>query len=156
MSAAEKLLNAKPIMQEFTHDQALACLCQRLPIEFNPTKYAFHTTERKQVEGHMQVYLKIDAAFKSMTTVSASEPLLSEAAYCIMARENFDPVKSFKSVLEGFAVHKGGHDEYFALLLLILARDKAVGPPDTSGRPLRQNRFFDTASSSLDICSEKC
>jgi hypothetical protein len=33
-----------------------------------------------------------------------------------------------------------------ALLLLILARDKAVGPPDENGHPQSQLRFFDFAS----------
>ncbi|KIM74987.1 hypothetical protein PILCRDRAFT_13928 [Piloderma croceum F 1598] len=146
MFAAEKLLNAELITRELTHNQTLACLCQRLPIEFNPTKYTSHAMERRQVEGHMRVCLKINAAFESMVTVSASEPLLSEAAYCIVAQETFNSVKSFKSVLGGFVIHKGDHGEYLAPLLLTLARDKAVDPPDRSGCPLRQNRFFDAAS----------
>lgn len=93
----------------------------------------------------MRVCLKIDAAFESMETVSASEPLLSEAAYAIMTRQSFNALKSFKSVLEGFAVHKGDRGEFLALLLLTLARDEAVGPPDKDGRP-QQHRFFDFAS----------
>jgi hypothetical protein len=78
-----------------------------------------------------------------MTTVSASEPLLSEAAYAIMERALFDAPKMFKAVLEGFAVHKGDRGEFVGLLLLILARDKAVGPPGHDGRPI--HRFFNTA-----------
>jgi hypothetical protein len=78
-------------------------------------------------------------------TVSASEPLLSEAAYAVMARETFDPLKAFKSVMEGFTVHQGDRGEYLALLLLILAHDKAVGPPDENGHPQSQLRFFDFA-----------
>ena len=122
----------------------LACLSQRLPIQFNSTTYISQTTERKQVEGHMRVCLKIDAAFQSMETVSSSEPLLSEAAYVIMARETFDPLKSFKSLLEGFAIHQDDRGEFLALLLLTLARDKAVGLPDNTGHPER--RFFPLAS----------
>jgi hypothetical protein len=142
--AVEKLLNADHNTRDLTQDQMLACLSQRLPIQFNSTTYISQTAERKQVEGHMRVCLKIDSTFESMETVSSSEPLLSEAAYVIMAHKSFDTLKSFKSVLEGFAIHKGDRGEFLALLLLTLARDQAVGPPDKNGHPNR--RFFDCAS----------
>jgi hypothetical protein len=93
----------------------------------------------------MRVCLKIDSAFHSMTTVSASEPLLSEAAYVMMQRPLFDAPKMFKAVLEGFAVHKGDRGEFVGLLLLILARDKAVGSPGHDGHPMSIHRFFNTA-----------
>jgi hypothetical protein len=88
----------------------------------------------------MRVCLEINATFESMETVSPSEPLFSEAAYVIMVQKSFDPLKSFKSVLEGFAIHKGDRGELLALLLLTLARDQAVGPPVNNGRP--KCRFF--------------
>ena len=113
-------------------------------MQFQSTTYISQTAERKQVEGHLRVCLKIDAAFQSMETVSSSEPLLSEAAYAIMARKSFDPLKSFKSLLEGFAVHEGDRGGFLALLLLTLARDQAVGPLDNNGRPAC--RFFSFAS----------
>jgi len=141
--AVGKLLNANPSTQYFTEDQMLACLSQRLPIEFYSTNYISQSAERKQVEGHMRVCLNIDAGFQSMTTVSSSEPLLSEAAYVIMSRESFDVLKCFKTILEGFAVHKGDRGEFLALLLLTLARDQAVGLPNDDGRP--QRRFFNFA-----------
>jgi hypothetical protein len=72
MFAAAKLINANPNTQELTLDQAMACLFQRLPIEFNSTTDISRATQRKQVEGHMRVCLKIDAGFESMETVSAS------------------------------------------------------------------------------------
>ncbi|KAF8319201.1 hypothetical protein F5887DRAFT_378307 [Amanita rubescens] len=145
--AVGKLLNANPSTEYFTEDQMLACLSQRLPIKFNSTTYISHA-ERKQVEGHMRVCLNIDDGFQSMTTVSPSEPLLSEAAYVIMSRKSFDVLKCFKTVLDGFAVHKGDRGEFLALLLLTLARDKAVGPPDDEGRPKchPKQRYFDFAS----------
>jgi hypothetical protein len=140
MFAATKLVNGDPNTQELTLDQAIACLSQRLPIEFNSTTYISRVTQRKQVEGHMRVCLKVDAGFESMETVSASEPLLAEAAYAIMVRKSFDAVNAFKPIFEGFAVHKGDRGEFLALLLLTLARDSAVGAPDKYGRP--QQRFF--------------
>jgi len=69
----------------------------------------------------MRVCLKIDTAFESMITVSASEPLLSEAAYSIMAQPSFNVPKAMKSVLEGFSINKGDRGEF--LVILIVARD---------------------------------
>jgi hypothetical protein len=109
-----------------------------------PQPMPLKPAEMKQVEGHLRVCLQVDATFESMQTVSSSEPLLSEAAYVIMAREFFDPVRAFKSILEGFAVHKGDRGEFLVLLLLTMARDKAVGPPHHKGHPER--RFFKLTS----------
>lgn len=67
--------------------------------------------------------------------MSASEPLLSEAAYSIMARTLFSVFKAMKSVLRGFSIDKGEHGEYLILLLFTVARDKAAGPPTTAGSP---------------------
>ncbi len=60
---------------------SLACLSQRLPIEFNSTNHLSQEKGRKQVEGRMRVCLKIDAAFETMTTTSSSEPILSEGGW---------------------------------------------------------------------------
>jgi hypothetical protein len=48
-----KLLNADYTTEELSDDQALVCLFQRFPIEFNSTNYLSQEKERKQVEGHM-------------------------------------------------------------------------------------------------------
>ena len=144
--AATRLFNAEPDkVEELTDDQRLACLSQRIPLEFNSTTYIAQANERKQVEGHMRVCLKIDAAFESMITVSASEPLLSEAAYSIMAQASFNVPKAMKSVLEGFSINKGDRGEFLVMLLLIVARDKVVGPPVEHGLPAG-SRIIDVAS----------
>jgi hypothetical protein len=65
-----------------------------LPIEFNSTNYLSQEKEREQVEGHMRVCLKIDAAFETMTTTSSSEPILSEAAYFVMQRGSLNAPKA--------------------------------------------------------------
>ena len=83
-----------------------------LPFSAHPPRiqlyYIAQANERKQVEGHMRVCLKIDAAFENMITVSASEPLLSEAAYSMMAQTSFNVQKAMKSVLEGFSTFLSG------------------------------------------------
>lgn len=137
---------AKEVVEEFSDDQKLACLSQRFPIEFNSTNYIEQSKERTQVEGHMRVCLKIDGAFQTMTTASSSEPILSEAAYFLMTRDqSFNAAKALKSVMEGFAIAKGDRGEYLVLLLLTLARDATVGPPTIYGRPKRTNCFFSLA-----------
>ncbi|KDR72947.1 hypothetical protein GALMADRAFT_228637 [Galerina marginata CBS 339.88] len=126
-------------------DQSFACLSQRFPIEFVSANYISHA-EKKQVEGHLRVCAKIEANFRSMTSLAPSEPLLSEAAYAVMARGRFDPLSTFKSILEGFSVHKGDRGEFLVLLLFTLARDLAVGPPNELGHPRSGRRFFGFAS----------
>ena len=143
--AVAKLLNADYNTKKLSNNQALACLSQRLPIEFNSTNYLSQEKEREQVEGYMRVCLKIDAAFESMTTTSSSEPILSEAAYFVMQTGSLNAPKALKSVMEGFSISKGDHGEFLVLLLLILVRDAAVGPPDELGRPIKGKRWFGLA-----------
>ena len=143
--AVAKLLNTDYTTKNISNTQALACLSQRLPVEFNSTNYLSQEKEREQVEGHMRVCLKIDAAFETMTTTSSSEPILSEAAYFVMQRGSLSAPKALKSVMEGFSISKGDRGEFLALLLLILARDATVGPPDELGRPIKGKRWFGLA-----------
>jgi hypothetical protein len=146
--AAMKLIGepygAKSVL---TDDQKLACLAQRLPIEFHSTTYTDQSKEMKQVEGHLRVCLRVDPGFESMTTVSASEPLLSEAAYWVMSNETFKPVEALKQVLSGFSVHKGDRGELVAMMLMTQARDSAIGRPSRLGKPKRRwvsvKKFFE-------------
>jgi hypothetical protein len=94
------------------------------------------------VEGHMRVCLKIDAAFETMTMTSSSEPILSEAAYFVMQKQSFNVPRALKSVMEGFSISKGDRGEFLVLLLLILARDKTVGPADEFCRPIKGRCWF--------------
>jgi hypothetical protein len=141
--ASAKLLLSDPFtVEELSSDQILACLSRRIPIEFNSTNYIARTKERRQVEGHMRVCLKIDADLENITTISSSEPLLSEAAYAIMQKPSFNGVKALQSIMGDFAVSKGDRGEFLVLLFLILARDKAVGPVNNLGRPQNGKRWF--------------
>lgn len=125
--AAAKLINA-PVhdLTKFTRAQKLACLSQRLPIIFNSTNYHSQEQEMKQVEAHMRVCLKIDSHNQSMTSLSPSEPILSEAAFALMQREDFNAPKALMSILRGFSIHKGDVGELLVLLLMTLARDSVV------------------------------
>ncbi|KAF9470654.1 hypothetical protein BDN70DRAFT_888887 [Pholiota conissans] len=114
---------------DLTKHQKLACLSQRLPIEFNSTNYVDQEKELQQVEGHVRVCLKANAGFDKLVTVSPSEPILSEAAYFIMSSSKIDIPATLFNTLDGFSVHKGDQGELLGMLLLVIARDKAVGPP---------------------------
>jgi hypothetical protein len=126
--AAAKLINV-PTMDnilELTLPRKLACLSQRLALEFHSTNYLDLEQEMEQVESHMRVCLKLDSSLHSMTTVSPSEPILAEAAYSLMQREDFNAPEALKSILHGFSIHKGDRGELLAMLLVTLARDAAV------------------------------
>jgi len=44
--------------------------------------------------------------------------------------------------MEGFVISKGDRGEFLVLLLMILARDATVGPPDELVRPIKGTRWF--------------
>ncbi len=79
-----------------------------------------------QVKAHMRVCLQVNADMTDMTTVSPSEPILSEAAFAIMQRDDFDAPKVFQEVLSRFGVHKGFRGEFVVLLFMTLSRDAVV------------------------------
>ncbi len=107
-------------------NQRLACLSQRMPIEFFSITDAAQSAEDEQVTSHMRVCLKVLAGFQGMITTSPSEPILSEAASEIMSSEGFDAPRALQEVMSGFSIHKGDRGEFIVMLLLTLARDNAV------------------------------
>ncbi|KAF8347959.1 hypothetical protein F5887DRAFT_672674 [Amanita rubescens] len=120
----------------------LACLAQRLPIEFHSVTYASKASELQLVEGHMRILLQLDAGLESLTTVSVSEPLLSEAAYWMMNPDTtFKAAEALKSCLDGYAIHKGDRGELLVMLLFTLARDRAIGDPNSVGQPISGRRW---------------
>jgi hypothetical protein len=144
--AATKLLNVHPQkVEELSDHHILACLSQRLPLKFHSASFISQARELKQVQDHMRVCLPFDADFESITTACSSEPLLSEAAYSIMAQPSFNAPKAFKSVLDGFSMKKGERGEFLVMLLFTIARDKVAGPPDERGIPTN-SRLIDVGT----------
>jgi len=122
----------------------LGCLAQRIPIEFLSAVYASQVSdvEREQVHSHMHVVLKVNHSFETMATTSPSELLLSEAAYFIMTTQaQFNATQASQTILNGFAVNKGELGELVVALLFTMARDEAVGPADSFGRPPNNQRW---------------
>jgi hypothetical protein len=143
--AGEKLLNGSQPVGPLTPEQELACLSQRMPIEFYSTTYNTRKQEQQQVEAHMRVCLKVLPGFESMVTITPSEPILSEAASDIMSTPNFDAPKALQRVLGGFAVHRGDRGEFVVMLLFTLSRDKAIltrSPSTANHRVFFINDFF--------------
>ena len=58
-----------------------------------------------------------------------------------MSAPSFKAADALKSILGGFSVDSGDRGELLAMLLLIMARDKAVGPPNDFGCPQHGARW---------------
>ncbi|KAL5521492.1 hypothetical protein ACEPAF_2240 [Sanghuangporus sanghuang] len=122
--AVIKLLNWTAIDDtwQINDEQMIACLCHRLPIEFqssSPFQYRF-------VENHMRICLRLDPEDQTMVSMSSSEPVLSEASFVVMKNCVEKILPAMKIILGGFSVNKGDRGELVALLILLLARDEAV------------------------------
>jgi hypothetical protein len=109
-----KLINEHPAkaVPGLKPHQRLACLAQRLAVEFNSTTHTGFLQEQERVEGHMRVCLRVEDGFESTKTVSPSEPILAEAAAAFMSGDyDFDAPEALKSVLEGFSINPGDRGE---------------------------------------------
>ncbi|KAL0953497.1 hypothetical protein HGRIS_014924 [Hohenbuehelia grisea] len=146
--AKQKLTNQhKGVPLKIDMDQATACLGFRLPFEFLSTTYISKDKEFKQVEGHLRICLKPNTESESMVTISPSEPFVSEAAASLLRNAQWDttgepvnPIEILKELMTGFSINAGDRGEFVALLLLTLARDRAVLQADPS--PPAKRIFF--------------
>jgi hypothetical protein len=141
--AAQKLCAGRSPGNSLDYIEGLACLAQRLPIEFHSVTYESKMTELELVRGHMRILLPLEAGLESLT-VSASEPLLSEAAYWMMNRDTpfkLNAVETLKSCLDLYAIHKDDRGELLVMLLFTLARDRAIGVPNGLGQPESGRRW---------------
>ncbi|KAG6820696.1 hypothetical protein H0H93_013215 [Arthromyces matolae] len=104
-------------------NQRLACLSRRLPIDFYPTSSNLQV-QKKQVDGHLRVCVRVGDHFENMVTTSPSEPLLSEVAARLLYPLSSHDVLS--KVMYGFDVNRGDRGEFIALQLLMDARDAVL------------------------------
>ncbi|KAH7890673.1 hypothetical protein F5I97DRAFT_1826747 [Phlebopus sp. FC_14] len=145
--AAKKLLGGIDYQGgPLTLSQKLACLAHRIPIEFLSSACTSRVgvEERTQVQAHMRVVLQVDDTLQTMVTASPSEPVLAEAAYWLMS--SFDIPDALEAILGRFSVNKGDRGELLVMLLCIMARDAAVGPPNRQGRPQNTHRWCSVPS----------
>jgi len=126
--AADKLLCVRGALHktEFNSDEKFAIFAARLPLDFNATSTSEKARETKFVEKHMRICLDVAPGFESVTTVSASEPLLAEAAELLMRRLTSSDVPRFLlREWESGGLSKGNRGEMVAALIFLLARDRA-------------------------------
>lgn len=102
----------------------LACLAVRFSLEFNPKTPQERSFEITQVEQHMRICLSATPGFHSLVTVSASEPLLAEAAS--IALPYTDVQRSLANALDTSCIHHGDRGELAAMVIIMAARDKAA------------------------------
>ncbi|THH17802.1 hypothetical protein EUX98_g9055 [Antrodiella citrinella] len=131
--AAKKLIWCDPLPSEYTFPHELAILSARLPIELMSSGVLPDSTkeeEMNQITNHMRICMSIDDSFHKITSLNPSEPIVSDAAYFLMNRQNlkapFNAPKVLLAVLDGVAVHRGDRGELVALLALTMARDRAA------------------------------
>ncbi|TFK66223.1 hypothetical protein BDN72DRAFT_860060 [Pluteus cervinus] len=122
------------LSMEFTLDptKQVACLFQRLPIEFYSTNHLAQESELELVEKHMRICLYMDKNRGSMRTVSPSEPILSEAAALVMHRSGMSPADVVKCIIQRYSINKGDRGELIVMLLFLAARDSVVMNQATS------------------------
>lgn len=114
------------LKESFNQDEKFAMLSTRLPLEFNAVTNQEKARENKYVEKHLRVCLDVAPGFESVATVSASEPLLAEAAEMLMQRFNpGDAPRVLLNEWESGGLSKGDRGEMVAALIFLLARDRA-------------------------------
>jgi hypothetical protein len=112
-----------------------AAIATRIPLEFSAISTRAVEQEMIQVEKHMRVCLSVRPGFTSAITVAASEPILAEAARDVMLEMN-SPEELLKALrLSG--MDKGDRGEMAAMLLLLLAYDKARRKAEKEAEEIR-------------------
>jgi hypothetical protein len=112
-----------------------AAIATRIPLEFNATNRKITEAEQIQVEKHLRVCIAVRPGFTGAVTVSASEPLLAEAARRVMIKEDYNPPQALLDALSTSGMDKGDRGELIAMLLLILGYDQARDKLDTQDDP---------------------
>ena len=100
----------------------------RLGLDFKASSWLDRASERTQVERHMRMCLAASDGFRTMVTISPSEPLLAEASAAVMREclgEKEAPTALLQHINSSY-LNAGDRGEIVGALLLLLARDKAV------------------------------
>lgn len=132
--------------------QMFTCVSQRLALVFDDRLSAEQLAEMRLVQDHLRlcIFTKIDPELSRLRahSHSGSEPLLAEAAYFATVLSAVDMTSALKAVLADLPVDITDGAQLAMCLLLILARDAAVGEPDKLGHPMpgphgRSGRIMD-------------
>jgi hypothetical protein len=107
--AEDKLWSAEfSKLSSLTNAQIYVILSQRLALNTNTTNSLIHLLNplhavksmHEQIENHMHVCVAIEDGIKTLHDVASSEPILSEAASCIMLMDKFSLHSALLLVLD--------------------------------------------------------
>lgn len=115
-------------LSDLSPDRRLACLAVRLGLDFRATGWVQQQSERTQVERHMRLCIVASSGFTEVLTISPSEPLLAEAAFCVATYPNIAKWTMAAALLhhvKSSYLSAGDRGEVVAALLVTLARDAA-------------------------------
>lgn len=126
--AKQKLLNGKRIVVDGDGPASgsLACLVVRFALDFKSDVISGRVV-LTQVEHHMRLILAADTGFKTLITMTGSEPLLAEAASQLMHDNLASPVQHLACISDSdpYCIEHGRRGELVAALLVMQARDAA-------------------------------
>ncbi|KAH9953569.1 hypothetical protein BC827DRAFT_1379867 [Russula dissimulans] len=123
--AKTKLLDNRSTLTDAGPSGSLACLSVRFALEFNMNPSS-QDVACKQVERHMRLCLSATTRFDHLLTLAGSEPLLAEAAFELM-RHSESPVRQLANHSDLHCIDRGRRGELVAALIIMQARDIAVG-----------------------------
>ena len=106
-------------------DGELAALGTRLMLEFEPLRESADQ-EARLVEGHMRIAYSVPKHRHYLRGGTPSEPVLAEAAACIMDNMSHTLLATLEGYLKIGLISKGERGELVSRLLLTLAHDKCV------------------------------
>ena len=121
--ARMKLLMEDP-PEKLTEAHHFALLSQRMPIELGFSGYT--SRQNNLVENHLRICLDVRPEAETIVTVSASEPILSEAASTYMRSPGFSMAQALQDVLTGYSISQGDRGELISAAILTQARDAVV------------------------------
>ena len=129
--AGSKLLQEEdPARLEQQHYFAL--LSQRMPIDLSSPSFSSSSSEHRsreqdQIENHLRLCVAVLPLSGSLLTISASEPILSEAASSYMRSSDvFDMAQGLQVILAGFGIGRGDRGQLVSAAILTEARDAAI------------------------------
>lgn len=151
--AAQQLLHTS-LLERTTWNpvQLLTCVSQRLALSFDDRVGMEQLSRMRVVQDHLRLCVptKLDSELTGVQvhTFAGSEPLLAEAAYYAMSRSGVDMPSALTATLVDLPVDMTNAVQLMMSMLLILARDAAVGEPSVYGHPVprscgRSGRIMD-------------
>ena len=110
-----------------------------MPIDLSSSSSSsIHTSrEYDQVENHLRLCIAVLPHSESLLTISASEPILSEAASSYMRNSYvFDMAQGLQDILTGFSISQDDRGELVSAAIFTEARDSVIKkrgdvPPET-------------------------